>query len=361
MLRPDYGNHAIEVYTDFVNHCIESGSLDIICRHWAVPFRKELKHDFPNVTKQKLLPVVKLPSWIGLLEDSPFGPPSKLTGRVNGDSLVGTPNRRHYNASSDEKPVAHFETKGQKGQNGSEKDPSPSQPALVPAKRKAQAMDEVQEKELATFDVTLCCKGLKLATITNLSARMVNATVPKECLDMAAWKKDEKDKLLSRVPDKLWRNLHADRGPDGQNPPSWYHRACPHCLATTSPNGDINTGELIHDENSPELMVQYLKRVQSVVWSRMVLEATSIKNPTEQLFGLTSQKTQIGDIVCILFGCTVPMILRECIDDEHGVYNEFIGESYIHGKMDGEALSGLNQADLGSRTMSLVSNSCLST
>ena len=83
-----------------------------------------------------------------------------------------------------------------------------------------------------------------------------------------------------------------------------------------------------------------------------MLEATSIKKSTEQLFGLASQKTQIGDLVCILFGCTVPVILRECTDDEHGVYHEFIGESYIHGKMDGEALSGLNQADLDSRTMS---------
>jgi hypothetical protein len=317
-----------------------------------VPFRKEMKLEPPDATKQKLLPFVKLPSWIGLLEDSPFGPPSKLTGRVNGDSLVGTPNRRRYNASGDGAPEAHFETRGQKSQNGDAKESSPSQSSQTPRKRKAQAMDEVQENVSSTFDVTLCCKGLKLATVTKLSARMVNATIPKECLDMGGWKKDDKDKLPSRVPDKLWRTLCADRGPDGQNPPSWYHRACLHCLATTSPSGDINTGELIHDENSPELMVQYLKRVQSVVWSRMVLEATSVKNSTEHLFGLASQKTQIGDLVCVLFGCTVPVILRERNNDEHGVYHEFIGESYIHGKMDGEALSGLNQADLDSRTFS---------
>ena len=352
LLRPDYGKHAIEVYTDFVNHCIKSGSLDIICRHWAVPFRRELKHDFPDSTKQKFLPLVKLPSWIGLLEDSPFGPPSRLTGRVNADSLVGTPNKRRYNASGGEKPVAHFETKGQKDQNGNASASSPSQSTPNPLKRKAQAMEEVPEKSLSEFDVTLCCKGLKLATVTKLSPRMVNATIPKECLDMGGWGKDEKDKLPNRVPDKLWRTLCADRGPDGQNPPSWYHRACLHCLATTSPSGDINTGELILDENSPELMVRYLKRVQSVVWSRMVLQATSIRNRDEQIFGLASQKTEVDDLVCILFGCTVPVILRERYDQVHGLYHEFIGESYIHGKMDGEAFSGLSQADLDSRTMS---------
>ena len=354
LLRPDYGKHAIEVYTDFVNHCIKSGSLDIICRHWAVPFRREPKADFPDSTKQRLLHLVKLPSWIGLLEDSPFGPPSKLTGRVNADSLVGTPNKRRYNASGGEMPVAHFETKGQKDQNGNASASSPSQSTPNPLKRKAQAIEEVPEKSLSEFDVTLCCKGLKLATVTKLSPRMVNATIPKECLDMGGWGKDEKDKLPNRVPDKLWRTLCADRGPDGLNPPSWYHRACLHCLATTSPSGDINTGELILDENSPELMVRYLKRVQSVVWSRMVLQATSTstQNPDEQFFGLASQKTELGDLVCILFGCTVPVILRERNDKVHGVYHEFIGESYIHGKMDGEAFSGLSQADLDSRTMS---------
>jgi hypothetical protein len=64
----------------------------------------------------------------------------------------------------------------------------------------------------------------------------------------------------------------ADRGPDGTNTPGWYHRACLHCLATSS-TGDISAGELIQNEESPQLMVEYLKRVQCVVWNRTVIMA----------------------------------------------------------------------------------------
>jgi hypothetical protein len=52
----------------------------------------------------------------------------------------------------------------------------------------------------------------------------------------------------------------------------------------------------------------------------------------------------VGDLVCILFGCSVPVILREITGKlrkprDGRVYHELIGEAYIHGKMDGEALS----------------------
>jgi hypothetical protein len=45
-----------------------------------------------------------------------------------------------------------------------------------------------------------------------------------------------------------------------------------------------------------------------------------------------------GDIICILFGCSVPIVLRE-YRTENDHYFEFIGEAYIHGMMDGEAVA----------------------
>ncbi|KAE8441364.1 hypothetical protein EG329_005467 [Mollisiaceae sp. DMI_Dod_QoI] len=47
-------------------------------------------------------------------------------------------------------------------------------------------------------------------------------------------------------------------------------------------------------------------------------------------FGLVSYTVQKGDIVVILFGCSVPMILRPC---EEGY--RLVGEAYIHGMMEG--------------------------
>jgi hypothetical protein len=44
-------------------------------------------------------------------------------------------------------------------------------------------------------------------------------------------------------------------------------------------------------------------------------------------------EAKVGDYVCIIPGCAVPFIVRE--DDEKYV---LIGECYIHGIMDGEAM-----------------------
>jgi len=61
-------------------------------------------------------------------------------------------------------------------------------------------------------------------------------------------------------------------------------------------------------------------------------------------YGLAPHQTRNGDIICILAGCTVPVVLRRRPDSN--TY-EFIGEAFVYGKMDGEATAGLNQDALG--------------
>ncbi len=50
--------------------------------------------------------------------------------------------------------------------------------------------------------------------------------------------------------------------------------------------------------------------------------------------GLAPIRAQIGDQVCILYGCSVPVVLRK----EDG-YAKLIGEAYCHGLMDGRAVA----------------------
>jgi hypothetical protein len=57
--------------------------------------------------------------------------------------------------------------------------------------------------------------------------------------------------------------------------------------------------------------------------------------------GLGPNAMQTGDVVCILFGCKVPYILRPV--DGHYL---LVGDAYIHGIMDGEAMA----ADFRERT-----------
>lgn len=52
-------------------------------------------------------------------------------------------------------------------------------------------------------------------------------------------------------------------------------------------------------------------------------------------FGLASCLAQQGDHICILYGCSRPVILRPNADS--ATYT-FIGDSYVHGVMEGEAM-----------------------
>ena len=54
--------------------------------------------------------------------------------------------------------------------------------------------------------------------------------------------------------------------------------------------------------------------------------------------GMARNEAQQGDIVCILLGCSIPVILRPSAD--HLSY-KLVGESYIQGVMDGVAMEGL--------------------
>jgi len=74
-LEVDYRKDAIKVYKDFTEFCVKSsGSLDIICRHWAIPVEMER----PMLEGGRGKEYRKLPSWIPLLSDSEFGSPNKV-------------------------------------------------------------------------------------------------------------------------------------------------------------------------------------------------------------------------------------------------------------------------------------------
>lgn len=65
-------------------------------------------------------------------------------------------------------------------------------------------------------------------------------------------------------------------------------------------------------------------------------QKTKDKSP---LFGLCPPDTKVGDIICILHGCSVPVVLRE----KQSGYMSLVGEAYVHGVMDGEALEAFRE------------------
>ncbi|KAF2498159.1 hypothetical protein BU16DRAFT_440192, partial [Lophium mytilinum] len=52
--------------------------------------------------------------------------------------------------------------------------------------------------------------------------------------------------------------------------------------------------------------------------------------------GLVPEEAQVGDRICVLFGVERPFVVRE-----NGPSWTMVGECYVHGLMDGEAVDGL--------------------
>ncbi|KAF2194106.1 HET-domain-containing protein [Zopfia rhizophila CBS 207.26] len=178
--------------------------------------------------------------------------------------------------------------------------------------------------------------GFILGTVKRHSDVMRDGIVPGDWLKKLGWDRNSKE---NRVPDIIWRTLVADRSPEGGNPPGWYQRACLHCLRDTRISDSKGNLRSSRGSETSEMTAMFLKRVESVIWNRRIMEIESKVCSTNPLFGLAPEVTAARDIVCILFGCSVPVVLRKV--EEHSGDNELyelIGEAYVHGKMDGEAV-----------------------
>ncbi|KAK4172944.1 heterokaryon incompatibility protein-domain-containing protein [Triangularia setosa] len=178
----------------------------------------------------------------------------------------------------------------------------------------------------------LVVRGFILGEVIDQSEAMRGGVIPGEWVFRLGWKKNENPE--NRVPDTLWRLLVADRMPEGGRPPQWYKRACLHGLVdqkVSDDAGNIHTATL-NPRKIGELTMRYFKRVESVVWQRRIMELEN------GFFGLGPEGGQVGHVVCILYGCSVPVLLKKVEDPRVEELYEVVGETYVHGVMDGEAM-----------------------
>lgn len=159
----------------------------------------------------------------------------------------------------------------------------------------------LRDEQRTPCSILVCTKGFVLDTIDNVYPHSKRGDIPQKWIDGVEWQDIERHD----PPDEFWRTLVANRGLDGRNPPTYYSRACKEaCLKGGLPGGSVSTSDLINNERSP-FITQFCRRVQAVVWHRSLIKTTSN-------IGLASQNVSRGDIVCILFGCSVPVVLRRC-------------------------------------------------
>lgn len=287
----DYDKPFFEVCKHFLDFTIHrSKSLDIICRPW-VP-----NDGFPVAQGP--------PSWLLTMAQASFGlRPDGSYSRKHADTLVGTPGlgKKNYNASD------FLEATEECRFGEGKEDRSMFVEGFI--------ADEVQEKKPAAME----------------------GIIPHAWLDAGGW--TDRSAL---PPDSFWRTLVADRGTNGLNPPAFYPHACKSALNKSVEGSHISTGTLVHNGKS-EIVAAFLRRVHEAIWMRRLIITS------HELLGLGPDKTKRRDQICILYGCSVPVVLRE--------YYNFIGECYVHGVMDGEAFEMVRarspEGDLGKKIFEL--------
>jgi hypothetical protein len=344
----DYKANYIDICKEFIQFCVRrnasrdpSRALDVICRPWAIEVEEKGNE-------------LDLPSWLPRLSKASYGMvlgpgiDGMRMGRKNADSLVGLPNvtHRNYNAAETKgldkktfrfrkrvmkppKPISSSKTQPLVVQNGGvdsssatvnppvqniSSPMSPTSPTgiglngvVAPAHINGVTADASPDSGVATPQSTeispshfsLYVKGFILDTIASVQPSSQSGSIPTAWARFAGW-----EQMEGTPPEHFWRTLVADRGSDGKNPPVYYSRACQESFRKGgTAQGVVDTMGLIeHERNS--VVAQFCRRVQAAIWNRAL-----VKTEAER-FGLVANNVKENDLVCILYGCSVPVVLR---------------------------------------------------
>lgn len=317
-ITPDYQKHVLDIFVQFIEHCCkQSGSLDVVCRPWAPatsPNRQMLSSSY-----QYQVAKVALPSWIAPKARLPFGDPSwQSKVRLNGNLLINDGQKHLY--------YAHYGTRAQ-----------------ISFGRRSDG----------NCNGMLYARGVMVGKIVQTSTRLADGIITRESLEILAAgnrgiRSDARD-----INDCIWRTLCADKDANGDRAPQKYHEAMAYLLGqdvgynsydrsylSEIPDDmrSIDPEELL-ETDLPEHVGEYVRVVRDFIWNRKTFKAVATCTGNT-LVGIGPRQTRAGDQIVILDGCSVPLVLRKLPsgDDSH----ELVGEAYVHGVMNGEAIASLS-------------------
>jgi hypothetical protein len=93
-------------------------------------------------------------------------------------------------------------------------------------------------------------------------------------------------------------------------------KACKESIAKGGiQSGAVNTANLINNERN-SIVAQFCRRVQAVIWNRRLMKTKT------GFLGLGNKHVQVGDKVCILYGYSVPVLLRETVKAQEDMKKE---------------------------------------
>jgi hypothetical protein len=146
---------------------------------------------------------------------------------------------------------------------------------------------------------SLYVTGFKVDEVDEVRDASQGGSIPNSWLELSGWEPP----YSQDPPAEFWRTLVADRGFHNHNPPYYYARACRESVNKGGwESGSVNTTALINNERN-SIIAEFCRRVQAVIWGRSLFKTKAGR------LGL-GKNVQKGDKICILYGCTVPIILR---------------------------------------------------
>jgi hypothetical protein len=306
-----YAGHCKDFVEFVIRKCSQvdpTRALDILCRPWApIPIEQQMSDKF-------------LPSWVSSLSNAAFvmtsmpGTGTYRMVRKNADPLVGPPD------SNRSKHFAYYAATGDRGVDFM-----------------ALTFDEQPNY------YSLYVYGFIFDRVEHVEVVSLAGCIPLGWLEACGAGWEDGDMPL---PDEFWRTLVADRGSDGGTAPAYYKRACETVMQTANwRTGALDLNDPINNGRNA-LITDFCRRVQAVVWNRQMIRTSGGKA------GMARRSVMEGDLICILYGCSVPVILRkhlkdsqeDVVDEQHlrpgeeDAFYELLGECYVHGMMDGEAI-----------------------
>jgi hypothetical protein len=219
--------------------------------------------------------------------------------RINADALVGEPGQRIYSASRS-KGV----TKALRFEDGIIEDPDDG------------AIHN-------THYHSAYVEGFILGTVAEISERSQGGKIPKKWANLVERNPKSSgyspaEGLWSRhAVDDFWRALVGDLSYTANNPPRCYRLILEQAY---SGKADVDLEKLIFwGDCEPAKDVS--RRIHAVIWNRRMMRVKREQNSDrkiDKILGLAPDSAKEGDLVCILYGCSVPVILR-CFEKSQNV------------------------------------------
>ncbi|KAH7370371.1 heterokaryon incompatibility protein-domain-containing protein [Rhexocercosporidium sp. MPI-PUGE-AT-0058] len=353
---PDYSaaTSVLDVYRDFVAHCISQGSLDIIC----------MRRNYDRLDGT-------WPSWVpdwslsGISSSTAQGSSSTYHGfdMIEGGSLINKPLQMKYRGLSKAKQDPKV-TPWQASRNTLPVTQIAKSPATLTAKGiyidRIQDLGEAptfRDRRLLVCDFSPWERLMMRHFGEGPEQHMFHILdqCHKICLSKAFILQETRNKMIKsmykllvlRLPmERIRGRVYARRLSNGR----WRHGKY---IARGYTIAQAYTRTLFLDRvlGYPRKSNEGVRYLANQTWKSAVKLGLSRKLAgglnvlranvlhrqlmisKKGYIGLGPVPAKKGDLICVLYGCSVPVLLRKV--DEHYI---LVGECYVHGLMDGEAL-----------------------